>query len=175
MHYRFQNHGQVFEVSIERQGYSPRGGHGPREGEAYRASVDGQIYELQVLDAQPGQLSLRFDGRPITLYWAVDGDRKWVTIDGCTFLLEKPAARPARLPDQPPGSEAVRAPMPAQVRAIQAVEGEVVEKGRTLLLLEAMKMEIRIKAPATGRLARLLVSEGQAVEKDQLLVEIEKE
>jgi len=65
--------------------------------------------------------------------------------------------------------------MPAQVRAVQVAEGERVEKGATLLLLEAMKMEIRVRAPAAGRVARLLAAEGQAVEKDQLLVEMEGE
>jgi biotin carboxyl carrier protein len=62
--------------------------------------------------------------------------------------------------------------MPAQVRAVQVEEGEKVEKGQTLLLLEAMKMEIRIKAPASGSVKRLLVEAGQTVEKDQLLAEV---
>ena len=50
--------------------------------------------------------------------------------------------------------------------------GERVEKGQTLLLLEAMKMEIRIKAPTGGLVKKLLVSSGQSVDKEQLLVEI---
>ena len=62
--------------------------------------------------------------------------------------------------------------MPAQVRAVQVQEGDAVEKGQMLLLLEAMKMEIRIKAPTAGRVTQLLVSSGQTVEKDQLLAEV---
>ena len=46
------------------------------------------------------------------------------------------------------------------------------EKGQTLLLLEAMKMEIRVKAPSAGRVSRLLVIPGQPVEKEQLLAEL---
>ena len=49
--------------------------------------------------------------------------------------------------------ESVRAPMPAQVRDVQVQAGDTVEKGQTLLLLEAMKMEIRIKAPIAGQLS----------------------
>ena len=162
MRYRFQNREQVFEVSIERQGTD------------YRATVDGQTYMLEVLDAQPGQLSVQFDGHPVTLYWAVDGNRKWVSMEGCAYCLEKPAARQVRRPEETAGSEAVRAPMPAQVRTIHIAQGDQVDKGQTLLLLEAMKMEIRIKAPNAGRVARLLVSEGQTVDKDQLLAEIEQ-
>ena len=81
-----------------------------------------------------------------------------------------PAAGPPRRA-RSDGGEAVRAPMPAQVRAVQVPEGEVVEQGQTLLLLEAMKMEIRIKAPAAGRVdAPAGEAAGQTVEKDQVLV-----
>ncbi|HZW03920.1 MAG TPA: acetyl-CoA carboxylase biotin carboxyl carrier protein subunit, partial [Anaerolineaceae bacterium] len=64
------------------------------------------------------------------------------------------------------------APMPAQVLSVQAAAGKQVEKGEPLLLLEAMKMEIQIKAPAAGRVRQILVTEGQTVEKDQVLAEI---
>lgn len=160
MRYRFQSAGRIYEVELERQGST------------YQASVDGQPVEFELLDSQPGQLTLRIDGRPLTIYWATDGSQKWFSLTGCAYHLEKPSARAARTASSSPGSESVRSPMPAQVRALQVDEGESVEQGQTLLLLEAMKMEIRIKAPTAGRVARLLVSEGQAVEKDQVLAEI---
>jgi biotin carboxyl carrier protein len=62
--------------------------------------------------------------------------------------------------------------MPAQVRAVQVSEGDSVEAGQTLLLLEAMKMEIRVQAPHAGRVARLLARPGDTVERDQVLVEM---
>jgi 3-methylcrotonyl-CoA carboxylase alpha subunit len=160
MHYRYQHRGRIYNLNLE------------RHGEGYRARVDGgEVYDLEVLDSQPGELSLRFAGRPITLYWAADGSSKWVSLAGCTYCLEKPAARAAR-PGGQSSEDRVRAPMPAQVRAIETAQAEAVEKGQTLLVLEAMKMEIRIKAPRAGQVQRLHVQEGQTVEKDQLLVEI---
>jgi len=60
----------------------------------------------------------------------------------------------------------------AALRAVQVTEGEPVEKGQTLLLLEAMKMEIRLSAPRSGKVSRLLVQAGQIVQRDQVLVEI---
>ncbi len=160
MQYRFQSGNQVYEISIERQG------------EVFQATVDGQSYPVELLDAQPGQLSLRFAGRPVTLYWAADGSQKWVSLNGCAYRLDKPIPRAAHSTAEPGGGQAVRSPMPAQVRAVQVEEGSPVEKGQTLLLLEAMKMEIRVKAPAAGQVKRLLVSAGQTVEKDQLLAEV---
>ncbi len=160
MHYRYQSGDQVFEIDLS------------REGDSYQARVDGQIYACEVLDSQPGMISLRFAGRPLTLYWAADGGDRWLSLDGCTYHLERPTPRAARREGEAGGGQAVRAPMPAQVRAVQVGEGDAVEKGQTLLLLEAMKMEIRVKAPIAGQVARLLVSAGQTVDKDQLLAEI---
>ena len=171
MRYRYQNRDQVYEITIERQAG------------VYQAIVDGQPYPLEVLDSQPGQMSLRLvsatgqvgPGRLFTLYWADDGSQKWISVDGCTYRLDKPASRSNRSVGDLAGGEGVRAPMPAQVRAVYASPGDRVEKGHTLLLLEAMKMEIRIKAPAAGKVTRLLAAVGQAVEKDQLLVQIGEE
>ncbi len=159
MRYQFQHGERVYEVNVQ------------PDGEGITASVDGQAFAVEVLDSQPGVLSLRLDGKPFTLYWAVDGGVKWVSIGGCTYKLEKPAPRRAQAATESSG-EAVRAPMPAQVRAVQVAAGDHVEKGQTLLLLEAMKMEIRIKAPSAGVVSKLNATQGQQVEKDQLLAEI---
>ena len=163
MLYRFEVRGQVYEISLERQG------------SGYQAAVDGKGHALEVLDNQPGQLSLSFDGRPLTLYWAAEGGDKWVSLNGCTYRLERPAPRGSRAAAETGAGLAVRSPMPAQVRAVQVEVGESVQQGQTLLLLEAMKMEIRIKAPASGVVARLLVGQGSTVDKDQVLAEIGEE
>ncbi len=173
MRYRFETAGKVYEISVERRD------------EGFRAVVDGQAYDLEVLDSQPGRLDLRFApagepglvARSAVLYWAVDGNTRWVSLNGCTYRLEKPSPRARRIDGSSgsPAGAAIRSPMPAQVRAVQVEEGEAVEPGQTLLLLEAMKMEIRVRAPAAGNVTRLLVTAGQAVEKDQLLAEIGKE
>ncbi len=160
MRYRFQWGQEVYDISIE------------RNAEGYLAQVDGVPYELNVLDAQPGQLSLLFEGRPVTLYWAEQGGKRWISMDGCTYLLEKPTLGSRRgIEGESAGS--LRAPMPAQVRDIHVAEGVLVEKGGTLMLLEAMKMEIRVQAPKAGRVARLAVQKGQSVNRDQELAFIE--
>ena len=160
MIYHYQSADQIHEISLERQG------------SGYQASVDGQPQAVEVLDRQPGQISLRVAGRPVTVYFATENGERWFSLGGCTYRLEKPTRRTAGGFGEPGSGQAVRSPMPAQVRAVNVSEGEAVTKGQTLLLLEAMKMEIRIKAPADGRVKRLLVASGQAVEKDQLLAEI---
>lgn len=70
------------------------------------------------------------------------------------------------------GSETLEAAMPGQVRAVLVEEGEAVEKGQALALLEAMKMEIKVAAPHAGRVAKVLISAGQVVERGQRLFEL---
>ena len=51
--------------------------------------------------------------------------------------------------------------------------GEAVKQGDTMLVLEAMKMEIRIQAPIDGVVGRLAVAEGETVEREELLAEVD--
>jgi biotin carboxyl carrier protein len=63
--------------------------------------------------------------------------------------------------------------MPGLVRSVNIENGEAVSKGQTLLVLEAMKMEIRIQAPKDGTVQKLFVKQGQTVEREQILVEVD--
>lgn len=67
----------------------------------------------------------------------------------------------------------IRAPMPGLVLDIPIEIGQAVEKGATLLVLEAMKMENALQALGEGIVKTINVQKGQAVEKNQLLVEFE--
>lgn len=64
----------------------------------------------------------------------------------------------------------LKAPMPGLVLKVLAAEGEEIKKGGNLLILEAMKMENIIKAPADVVVKSLKVNSGDKVEKNQLLI-----
>lgn len=67
----------------------------------------------------------------------------------------------------------VQAPMPGLVLALEVADGEQVEKGQGLLIIEAMKMENEIRAPVAGVVRSLSVSAGDAVERDTFLCVVE--
>ncbi len=71
------------------------------------------------------------------------------------------------------GPRPIRAPMPGMVIRVEVAEGEKVEAGQGVVIVEAMKMENELKSESAGVVARVHVSEGQAVEKDQLLIDLE--
>ncbi len=67
----------------------------------------------------------------------------------------------------------VSAHITGTVWKIQVKVGDQVDAEQTLVILESMKMEMPVEAPDAGRVARIAVSEGQAVEEGDVLVELE--
>jgi biotin carboxyl carrier protein len=70
-------------------------------------------------------------------------------------------------------TNSVLSPMPGLVLSILVKEGQVVEKGENLLVLEAMKMENVLKSTGAGVVKKINVIQGTVVEKRQLLIEME--
>jgi biotin carboxyl carrier protein len=70
------------------------------------------------------------------------------------------------------GPKPVRAPMPGLVVMVEGGEGDHVEAGQGVVIVEAMKMENELKADVAGVVSRIHVQEGEAVEQDQVLIEL---
>ena len=69
-------------------------------------------------------------------------------------------------------SKSIHAPMPGLILDIMCKEGEDIEEGNSLLILEAMKMENVIKAEGSGTILKIHKAVGETVEKGQLIIEI---
>ena len=65
------------------------------------------------------------------------------------------------------------APMPGIILEVNVSEGDVVEKGDHLCVLEAMKMENTLNAPRDGKIKALHIAKGDTVDKGKLLIEFE--
>ena len=73
----------------------------------------------------------------------------------------------------PTGPAPLVAPMPGMVVRVQVQEGDDVQPGQGLVVMEAMKMENELRAAGAGRVKRVLAAPGTAVEKGALLLELE--
>jgi methylmalonyl-CoA carboxyltransferase 1.3S subunit len=69
-------------------------------------------------------------------------------------------------------ANAVTAPLAGSVARVLVEEGQEIEAGQVLLVLEAMKMETEITAPKAGTVARILVEKGTPVQAGEGLVEL---
>jgi 3-methylcrotonyl-CoA carboxylase alpha subunit len=116
---------------------------------------------------------LLHDGARATLAYAVtDGADAWVWLDGHAYLVRP--AEPARADSRiETDALAMEAPMPATVRAIAVTVGQSVVRGDVLIVLEAMKMELAIKASRDGIIRAVRCAPGDMVQPGALLVEFE--
>jgi len=71
--------------------------------------------------------------------------------------------------------DSIKAPMPGLILDINVKVGQEVKEDETLLILEAMKMENIIISPRNGKIKSISVAKGDAIEKNELLIEFEKE
>lgn len=71
------------------------------------------------------------------------------------------------------GPRTIKAQMPGIVRELKVAEGDVIEKGQLLLVLEAMKMQNDIRSDRPGTVRRIHVASGETVEKGAGLVDVE--
>ena len=98
--------------------------------------------------------------------WAIrDGRVTWVFVDGRAYRLE--AERPQRSgasSSHASDDAALASPMPATVSAVKVAVGDRVTKGDLLVTLEAMKMELPIRAPRDGVVRRIACAAGELVQ-----------
>jgi biotin carboxyl carrier protein len=140
-------------------------------GENYLTSMDEKTVSVQVLRAENGRMDLLIDGQPVTAYVSSDMAKRWVTINGHTSMLTKTSGAKQGVRHDHAGG--LIAPMPGQVRSVSVGVGDAVKKGQTLAVIEAMKMEIRIQALKDGTVKIVHVKQGQTVEREQILIEME--
>ena len=81
-----------------------------------------------------------------------------------------PAAAPAPKAAAPAGATTVEAPMPGKILNIKVSGGQAVKFGEVVVIMEAMKMETEIVAPADGTVSKILVKAGDSVDTGAALV-----
>ena len=158
----------VFEHRGHRQLLAVTGNAGDHD----VASDSGRI-EIRGARLDAGILSARFDGRARQLQVHATPDT--VLVHDGTARLElrridealRSAAGAADADDR------VRSPMPGRVVAVRVQAGDAVTAGQELLVMEAMKMELALKAPRDGTVAELRAQVGEFVEADATLAVLE--
>jgi len=117
-------------------------------------------------------LLLSYAGRTVRYVYAAEGGTSWLGRGGQAWALA--AERPAPLRSGAAGTAdaTVRSPMPGTVLAVHVSEGGQVTAGQPLLIVEAMKMEHVVTAPADGVVTELTARVGQQVRLDEALAVI---
>lgn len=160
MDFQYQLNAELKTISID------------QDGENYLARIDDRVYGLQIRDARLGELILSVNGDRHRIDIAADGTKYFVAVDGEVVEFEKIDVRQERRRKHHHGEDSLAASMPGQVTKVLVNEGEVVGRGQALVVLEAMKMEIKVAAPQAGRVLKIAVKPGQVVDRGQTLIEL---
>jgi acetyl/propionyl-CoA carboxylase alpha subunit len=102
---------------------------------------------------------------------AID-ETRWVFFDGRVYTFE--VERPGRRRRATAHHGSLMAPMPATVRKVLVAAGDAVRRHDVLVVLEAMKMELPVRATADGRIERVNCREGDLVQPGVALIELEE-
>ena len=126
---------------------------------------------------QSDLLSLIIDGRSYQVDIHTEKDSHEVLVEGEHFDFELFDERKALLKSAAglgvEGVQEIRASMPGKIVKVLVAEGDEVEEGDGLVIVEAMKMENEMKSPKAGAVTKVGVEEGEAVEAGTLLVIVE--
>jgi acetyl-CoA/propionyl-CoA carboxylase biotin carboxyl carrier protein len=117
-------------------------------------------------------LLLSYGGRTVRYVYATDGGTTWLGRNGHAWALAAERAAPLRAGAAGVADATVRSPMPGTVLAVHVTEGGQVTAGQPLLIVEAMKMEHVVTAPADGVVTELTARVGQQVRLDEALAVI---
>ncbi len=145
------------------------------DGDGWRVTVNGRSRRVAAQRGERGRFVLDMEGRRATLHVARQGARIQVHDGGEVWALERARGAQSARAAEAPAAGLLTAAMPGRVLDVLVAPGDSVRKGETLLLLEAMKMELRIAAPADGSVAQVFVQPGQVIERAAPLIELRNE
>jgi len=126
---------------------------------------------MQFTRVGDGVYRVEHDGRADLVYIAGPPDDRWAFANGEVYRQKQESARPRRS-SRGKSTETLMAPMPATVLKVSVLPGAIVKAGDALLVLEAMKMEIALRAPHDGVVAAINCREGELVQPGAVLVEL---
>jgi len=140
-------------------------------------TIGDREYVVDTRWTQSDLLSILIDGRSYQVDIHTDKDAHEVLIEGEHFEFELFDERKALLKKSAAmgveGVQEIKSSMPGKIVKILIAEGDEVEQGQGLVVVEAMKMENEIKSPKAGVVKKIGVKEGEAVEAGALLVVVE--
>lgn len=139
--------------------------------DGFEVHIGERSYDVQAREVNQSTLDMWIDGQYQRVRHAAEGDKRAVALANDVYHLTRVRHRRKRQAAGE-GEDTLKATMPGQIIAVLVSAGEVVERGQTLVLMEAMKMELRVVAPYGGRVSNVFVTQGETVERGQTLVEL---
>ena len=145
----------------------------------HHVSVDGEVYQVDFMPVgdQP-VYSLVVNGESVDAHVYPNEDTWQVLFRGSLFTVSVEDEREKRLRAALAGKVAehedfhLKAPMPGMVVSVPVTEGQMIQKGNVLVILESMKMQNELRSPRDGKVVRLRVKIGDRVEQRETMLSV---
>jgi biotin carboxyl carrier protein len=163
----------LYEVTIDGKNYRLELNHA---GGRWSCRVDGRDVEVDAILARPDVLSLRIGNMAYEVKSERVANDLHVWVGSTRFAAEVRDPRSLRgrtRAGDDHGPRKLAAPMPGKVVRLLVREGDEVEPGAGVAVVEAMKMQNEIKSPKKGKVQKILVSEGATVNAGDVLAIVE--
>jgi biotin carboxyl carrier protein len=131
------------------------------------------VADFDVTPLGDGRYQVSDGTRQRLAYATGPASSRWVFIDGRTFVVDVTGGAEGKVRRPHDDDMGLASPMPATVASILVSEGQPVSRGDVLIMLEAMKMELPIKAPRNGRVRKVGCAQGELVQPGVPLVELD--
>ena len=140
----------------------------------YKYKINGNIYKVAIGDIEDNIAHVEVNGTPYTVEMEKAPQPAKPVVKP---VANKPAPAPATPVSKPvatpSGKSGVKSPLPGVILEIKVKVGDVVKRGQTVIILEAMKMENNINADKDGTITAINVNKGDSVLEGTDLVIIE--
>ncbi|MGA7220326.1 MAG: biotin/lipoyl-containing protein [Candidatus Sulfotelmatobacter sp.] len=163
----------LYDVTIDRRGFKL---DLRRVDGGWSCQLDGRTLEVDAILARRDALSLRIGNWAYEVKSERVGDNLYLWVGSRRFAVEirDPRSLRGRMrTGEEHGPRKIAAPMPGKVVRLLAREGDEVEAGGGVAVVEAMKMQNEIKSPKKGKVQKIFVSEGTAVNAGDVLAIVE--
>ncbi|MEL7586676.1 MAG: biotin/lipoyl-containing protein [Prolixibacteraceae bacterium] len=140
----------------------------------FKFKINGTQYETEIINVEDNLVDIEVNGTSYQVEVEKDiktsKTPKLVRPVAVPSTDSHPAAAKTASPSAPKGAGNIKSPLPGVILDIFVREGDTVQRGQKLLMLEAMKMENNIEADKPGKVISILKSKGDAVMEGDVLI-----
>ena len=147
-----------------------------RSGSSFSLQIDGIDYEGEFSRLENGYLEIIIAGRRSIAYSEKKSDEFYVFANGINYVLHRQSHRVGNLAQEELKEDLVLSPITGKLLDRKVENGSSVNEGDVIIVLEAMKMEHRLKSPRDGIISKITsIAVGDQVKEGEIMFELEDE
>ena len=147
-----------------------------RSGSNFSLRIDDNSYDGEFTRLSNGCLAKVIDGQRHICYSEKKSNETYVLANGVNFVMRRQPRRTGTLVQEEEGEDLVLSPITGKLLDCKSEAGASVKEGDVIIVLEAMKMEHRLKSPRDGIISKITsVQAGGQVKEGEMMFELEEE